>query len=202
MTDLEFVQRCVQGDKPAWDEFVDKYSRLIYKYISCILKQNSPGLATSENINDIFQEIFVILSKENFRKLKTFKAKNGCSLASWLRQVTVNYTLDYLKKHRPAVSLEEDNEEGLNLKEMLADNSLSIREAAAIEERLSQLEECIGTLDTDDKYFLEFHIDRGLSLELMKQLFKVSRGAIDMRKSRIISRLRECFKTKGFELDF
>ncbi len=201
MTDLEFVQRCIQGDKTAWDEFVDKYSRLIYKYINCILKQNNPGLATPENINDIFQEIFVILSKENFRKLQTFKAKNGCSLASWLRQVVVNYTFDCLRKHRPALSLDEENNEGGNLGDLIADNSISSREAAAIEERFSQLKECIEALDIDDKYFLEFHIDRGLSLEIMKQLFKVSRGAIDMRKSRIISRLRDCFKSKGFVLD-
>ena len=201
MTDLEFVQRCVQTDKLAWDEFVDKYSRLIYKYINCVLKQNNPGLATLENISDIFQEIFLNLTKENFKKLKTFKARNGSSLASWLRQVVINYTLDYLKKHRPAISLEEDNEEGLNLKDLIADNSISIRESAAIEERLQQLEECIGTLDADDRYFLEFHVNRGLSLEIMKDLFKVSRGSIDMRKSRILGRLRECFKTKGFSLD-
>lgn len=201
MNDLEFVQRCTQGDKTAWDEFVDKYSRLIYKYINCILKQNNPGLAQPENINDIFQEIFVILSKENFRKLQTFKAKNGCSLASWLRQVVVNYTFDYLKKHRPALSLDEENDDGSNLGDLIADNSVSSREGAAIEERFSQLKECIEALDIDDKYFLEFHIDRGLSLEIMKQLFKVSRGTIDMRKSRIISRLRDCFKNKGFALD-
>jgi RNA polymerase sigma factor (sigma-70 family) len=202
MTDLEFVQKCVQSDKLAWDEFVEKYYRLIYKYINCVLKQNNPRLATTENVNDIFQDIFLNLTKENFKKLNTFKAKNDCSLASWLRQVTVNYTLDYLKKFRPTASLEEDNEEGLSLKDLLADGSLSSREAAAIEEKSSQLKECIDALDTDDKYFLEFHINRGLSLEIIKDLFHVSRGAIDMRKSRIISRLRECFKGKGFALDF
>jgi RNA polymerase sigma factor (sigma-70 family) len=201
MIDLEFVQRCVQADKLAWDEFVDKYSRLIYKYINCVLKQNNPGLATLDNVNDIFQEIFLNLTKENFKKLRTFKAKNGSSLASWLRQVTINYTLDYLKKHRPALSLEEDNEEGFNLKELIADDSISSREAAALEERLRYLQECIEALDTDDRYFLEFHVSRGLSLEIMKDLFKVSRGSIDMKKSRIVSRLRECFKMKGFSLE-
>ena len=90
MTDLEFVQRCASGDKAACDEFVEKYSRLIYKYINSVLKQYNPGLATEENTDDIFQEIIVVLSRDNFKKLKTFKAKNGCSLASWLRQVTVN----------------------------------------------------------------------------------------------------------------
>jgi RNA polymerase sigma factor (sigma-70 family) len=202
MTDLEFVQRCTSGDRAACNEFVEKYSRLIYKYISCVLKQKNPGLATQDNIKDIFQEVYVLLSKENFGKLKTFKARNGCSLASWLRQVTVNYAIDYLKKHRQIVSLDEENEEGLSLKNILVDNSFSARDTAASGEKLARLRECIEALGIDDKYFIEFHIGQDLSLEEMKGLFKVSRGAIDMRKARIVERLRECFKLKGeFELD-
>jgi len=55
MTDLEFAARCVQGDKQAWDDFVEKYSRLIYTYINAALKQKQPDLLTSENTKDIFQ---------------------------------------------------------------------------------------------------------------------------------------------------
>ncbi|MFA5157090.1 MAG: sigma-70 family RNA polymerase sigma factor [Candidatus Omnitrophota bacterium] len=202
MTDLEFVQRCASGDKQAWDGFVDKYFRLIYRYINSALRQNNPALATEENTDDIFHEIVVILSRDNFKKLKTFKAKNGCSLASWLRQVTVNYTLDYLRKQRAMLSLDQEDDDGLTLAGKLSDNSASARDTAAVEEKITGLEECIEALDADDKYFLEFHISRGLSLEAMKGLFRVSRGAIDMRKSRIVSRLRDCFKSKGFTLDY
>ena len=120
INDLEFIQRCVRGDKQAWDEFVDKYSRLIYSYIHGILKIRSQNF-TQENINDIFQEIFLSLIKDNFKKLKSFKAKNGCSLATWLRQVTVNLTIDHMRRFHPAISLDEENEEGSNLKDILRD---------------------------------------------------------------------------------
>ena len=39
-------------------------------------------------------------------------------------------------------------------------------------------------------------------LEELKKHFKLSRPAIDMRKSRLIERLRDCFRGKGFWLDF
>ncbi len=201
MEDLEFIQKCVQGDKRLWDEFVDRYSRLIYNYINCILRQKNPHLATQENISDIFQEIFLALSRDNFKKLKSFKGRNGCSLASWLRQVTINFTLDYVRKFRPTVSLDEEAEEGLSVKDLIADTSAAVRDDLNLEEKIMHLKECIGRLDTDDKYFIEFHIARGLSLENMKDIFKVSRGAIDMRKSRIVERLRDCFKSRGFGLD-
>lgn len=201
MDDLEFIQRCVKRDKPAWCEFVTKYSRLIYNYIHSVLKVKG-SILTQENINDLFQEIFLALVKDNFKKLRGFKAKNGCSLASWLRQVTINYTIDYLRRAKPVISLDEENDDELNLKDRLADDAIPVTDALANEERLIQLKDCIEKLDTEDKYFIELHINQGLSLEELKGIFRISRGAIDMRKVRLVDRLRECFRSKGFELDF
>ena len=201
MDDLAFVQRCVKGNKQDWDEFVDKYSRLIYNYIYSVLKIKG-SILTQENINDLFQEIFLSLVKDNFKNLRSFRAKNGCSLASWLRQVVINHTIDYIRKTRTLVSIDEETEEDLSLKEILADDSESVTDKLANEEKLIHLKDCINRLDNNDKYFLELHINRNLTLEELKEIFRISRGAIDMRKSRIIDRLKECFKSKGFALDF
>lgn len=200
MDDLEFVQRCVKGDKQAWDEFLKTYSRLIYNYIHNVLNVKGYPFAQS-HINDIFQGIFCSLIKDNFKKLRSFQARNGCSLASWLRQVTINFTIDYLRKIKPAVSIDAETDDGLSLKDLLADGSLSATDTLSHEEKLKDLKDCIEKLDNDDKYFLELHINRGLRLEELKGHFKVSRGAIDMQKSRIMDKLRECFKGKGFLLD-
>jgi RNA polymerase sigma factor (sigma-70 family) len=201
MDDLGFIQRCVKGDKPAWGEFVDKYSRLIYNYIYSVLKVKGSIIA-QENIDDLFQEIFLSLVKDNFKKLRSFRAQNSCSLASWLRQVVVNSTIDYMRKLKTTVSLDEESDDELTLKDVLADNSSPVTDSLSQKERLTQLKNCIKELDSDDKYFLELHINRGLSLEELKEIFKLSRGAIDMCKSRIIERLKRCFRSQGFTLDF
>lgn len=198
MTDLEFVLNCVRGDKLAWEEFVDKYARLIFNYINSVLKSKNINLFNEENANDIFQEIFVLLRKDNFRKLRSFKAKNGCSLASWLRQVTINYTIDYVRNFKPAISLEEDSADEFCLKDRLADGLPLASDYFFNKEKLKHLTDCIKKMSNDDKYFLELFINRGLPLEKMKGILKVSRPAVDMRKSRIIDRLKECFKSKGF----
>jgi RNA polymerase sigma-70 factor (ECF subfamily) len=200
MDDLEFIQRCVNGDKQAWDEFLKTYSRLIYSYIYSVIKLKG-SILTPENINDLFQEIFLSLIKDNYKKLRSFKARNGCSLASWLRQVVVNHSIDYLRKFKPVASLDQEDEDGFSLKELLRDDSPSIREVFNSEENLAHLKDCIAGLSNDDKYFLELHINQGLRLEELKEHFRLSRSAIDMRKSRIIDKLRECFKGKGFALD-
>ncbi len=202
MTELEFVQRCVKGDKQAWDEFVARYSRLIYCYIHSILKIKGINPFSVDNINDLFQEIFVLLSKDNFKKLSMFKARNGCSLASWLRQVVINYTLNYVHRSKSVVSLDEGlNDDGFSLKDILADNSLDCRRRIIDGERLEYLTGCIEELNSDDKYFLELYLNRGIELSRLKAVLNVSRGAVDMRRSRISGRLRECFKRKGVEVD-
>jgi RNA polymerase sigma-70 factor (ECF subfamily) len=200
MDDLEFVQRCINGDKPAWDQFVEKYSRLIYKYIHSILKIKSSKLLHQDNINDLFQNIILSLVKDNFRKLGTFKARNNCSLASWLRQVVINATLDYLRSHREFVSLETELGEDLKLKDILRDNSFSVKDKVNQEERFIALRDCIERLELEERYFLALHIDQAMSLDEIKEHFGISRGAVDMRKARIVEQLRDCFKTKGFTI--
>ncbi len=201
MTDLELIQKCSQRDKVAWDTFIKKYSSLIYNYINSMLEQKKNEFFTQENINDIFQEIFVSLTKDDFKKLKTFTAKNGCSLASWLRQVTINYCIDYLRKSKPTISLDDSIDGELKVKDIIIDDAAPITSKLNKEELILQLKKCVEELDLDDKFFLEFHINKGLALEAMKAVLKVSRGAIDMRKSRIINRLKTCFETKGLILE-
>jgi RNA polymerase sigma factor (sigma-70 family) len=197
MDDLEFVRRCVKGDKKSWDEFVDRYSRLIYTYIYSVLNTKT-NISTQINPEDIFQEIFHSLIKDNFRKLKSFRARNGASLASWLRQVTINLTIDYIRKIKPAVSIDEETDDELSLKDLLTDDDPPVDHILETKEKFSLLKDCIDELDTDDKYFIELHINRAFRLDELKRILKISRPAVDMRKQKIIQRLRGCFRRKGF----
>jgi len=178
MDDLGFVQRCVKGDKPAWDEFLRKYSRLIYNYINNLLSTRGYAF-TQQHLDDIFQEIFCSLIKDNFRKLSSFKAKNGCSLASWLRQVSINFTIDYMRKTKSIVSIDEETDNGASLKDILADSSVTIPDALSQEERIEKLKDCIEELGKDDKYFIELHINQGLGFQELKDVLGVLRGAFD-----------------------
>ena len=143
MDDLEFVQSCIRQDKGAWDEFLRKYSRLIYNYILSILNKSSAAVPQS-HCADIFQEIFHSLVKDNFKKLRSFRAKNGCSLASWLRQVAINSTIDYLRRLKPAaVSIDQADEGESPLKDSLAGGYISAADALTDKEKLAGLRECI-----------------------------------------------------------
>jgi len=198
MNDLEFVQRCIAGDSLAWDEFLRRYSRLIYNYIFQILNSSIANPSKAELSADIFQEIFLLLTKDDYHKLRTFRAKNGCSFASWLRQVVVNYTIGYLRRRKIFFSLEEADEEGFSLQDVLADSKISVREGLNQEEVFHALSGCIEKLSKEEQLFLDLYLKRKIGPEELSKLFKVKRGAIDMRKLRIIDNLKECFRRQGF----
>ncbi len=201
MNDLEFVRGCLKGDKQSWIEFLSRYSRLIYNYIYSVLAVKGRNFS-SDQVEDIFQDIFHALIKDNYKKLSTYQARNGCSLASWLRQVTVNFTIDYLRRLKSAVSIDAETEEGFSLKDTLADLSPEAGDFLSQQDKLKTLYECIDLLDSGEQYFMELFLGQGLNLEQIKHHLKLTRGAVDMRKSRIFQKLQECFKRKGFGLDF
>jgi RNA polymerase sigma-70 factor (ECF subfamily) len=201
MDDLKFVQACVKGDKKSWDEFLSRYSRLIYNYIYSVISVKGYRLA-SEQVEDIFQEILYSLIKDGYRKLSSYQGRNGCSLASWLRQVTINFAIDYLRKLKPMLSIDAETEEGFSLKDILADLSPDAAEFVNDSDKRRTLEDCIAALERAERYFLELFLNQGLNLEQIRECLKISRGAVDMRKGRIFQKIQDCFGRRGFKLDF
>ncbi len=195
MEDLNFVQKCIEGDRQAWDKFLNRYSRLIYNYIYSVLRHKGAGFISADTIDELFQEIFLSLVDDNFKKLKSFQSRNGCSFATWLRQIVVNKTIDFIRRRKDHVSINDTQsfDEG-----SFVDESLVVPEGVFNKEKFSLLQDCIEQLGDEERFFLELYINQGLSLDQLKELLKVSRGTIDMRKTRIIGNLRECFKLKGF----
>ncbi|MBU1998881.1 MAG: sigma-70 family RNA polymerase sigma factor [Candidatus Omnitrophota bacterium] len=201
MSDLDFIQKCVANNPLAWKQFIDRYSRLIYSSIYNLLKISAVSKYDVSMPREIFQEILLSMVKDDFRKLRSFKGKNGCSLASWLRQVCINATIDYLRKINPTISLDQEDDDNRSLGQLIPDDAPSTKELVMKEEELNRLSECIKRLDTADQFFLSLYLEQALGLEEIRNLLRLSRSAVDMRKARIVERLKICFKKKGFEIE-
>lgn len=197
MDDLQFIRSCASLDEKTWHEFLNRYSRLIYSYIYKVTV-NLYGISNADHlVDDIFQGVLHSLIDDECRRLRSFRGRNGCSFASWLRLVTINYTLSALRKQRPLVSLDDDRG-GAPMLDTLQDTRILPDESAIYREHADNLKECIKRLDAGDKFLLQLLVTRRMSLEAVRQLLRISRSAVDMRKSRLIARLKECFKSKGF----
>ncbi len=197
MDDVRFVQRCCSCDHAAWDEFLERYSRLIYNYILSAGRTYGRDIPGHDQ-KEIFQTIIYHLLKDGCRVLRSYEGRNGCTLASWLRLVSMRHAVTFLRGRRPALSLDEQlcSED---MPQVVRDASReSLADQLLRSERARALAECIAKLAREDRYFIQLHLYAGLSVEMLKDHLRISRSAADMRKNRLLAQLRECFSSKGF----
>ncbi len=194
MDDVAFVQRCSSGEKPAWDEFLKRYSRLIYNYILSVARTYGVDLPEHDS-DEIFQSVIEHLHKDNYSNLKSYQGRNGCSLATWLRIVVMRRTVSFLRSRKNHLSLDEDRGEG---EQLVGNGAFDGLISAECKEALA---DCIKRLAREDRYFIQLHMYAGLTLDMLKDHLRITRAAVDMRKTRLLRQLRECFIGKGFVLD-
>jgi len=89
----------LEGGKPQWDDFVEQYSALIYSVIRKILLLYQKQVQDWD-LNEIFQEVFVRLIKDEYHLLRTYDPAKA-SLSTWLTIVTRSTAIDFLRKSPP-----------------------------------------------------------------------------------------------------
>ena len=95
MSDKELVSRCIQKDLLAWNEFVKRYSGLVYWAIENRLKKWD-YLYRSEDIEEIYQNVFLSLWKKD--KLEQVKSLDR--IANWLVIVSGNEAVSYFRSQK------------------------------------------------------------------------------------------------------
>jgi RNA polymerase sigma factor (sigma-70 family) len=90
----------VRGDKPAWDGFVRRYARLVLAAVRDVARETAEA-------EDLAQEVFVRLCKDDFRLLKTYD-ETRASLSTWLTIVARSTARDAVRRRRlAAVALDD-----------------------------------------------------------------------------------------------
>jgi len=83
----------IAGDKRAWDAFVRRYAALIVAAVRSVAP-------TSGDVEDLTQEVFVRLCKDEFRLLRSYDVTRA-SLSTWLTIVARSTARDALRRRRP-----------------------------------------------------------------------------------------------------
>ncbi|MCX7711316.1 MAG: sigma-70 family RNA polymerase sigma factor [Clostridia bacterium] len=107
LTDIEIIERCLNGDQDSFAELVSRYKKLIYNTVYYYIKD-------SEEMNDICQEVFLRI----YKSLRSYNQQYKFS--TWAVKIASNLCLDILRKKKLAstpieeienVSREEDTPE-------------------------------------------------------------------------------------------
>jgi len=87
-----FPDALLQGDKAAWDGFVRRYGGLIVAAIRGVAPPHA-------DIEDLTQDVFIRLCKDNFRLLRTYDPARA-SLSTWITIVARSTARDGLRRRR------------------------------------------------------------------------------------------------------
>ena len=187
--DRDLLSRCFAGDGEAAENLVRRFSNLVYQAVqhTFIVKHVR---FNKQDLEDFHNTVFLRLFEHGCKKLKQYRGKNGCSLATWIRLITVRTVLDHLRKKgvdsiaRRDTQIPLDEVYGLKGDEC---DGLDLLERA---EKEQLLREGMQNLPPRDRLFMKLHFDQGLSVAEVAAAMQVSVENVYTIKHRAIQRLK------------
>jgi len=189
MTEKEqtLIAACLRRDKAAWDSFVAQYSNLIYHTIKKTLNLHHVE-TRADFVEDLYQEFFLSLLRNEYKKLRQFRGAHGCSLPNWLRILAARLTIDFLRKQAPTSG---------EVAGAMSRHGPDPAEPLLNEQQEKLLNQAIQTLSPRDCILLDLCYRQALASEQIATLLKTSVSAVYAQKSRVLEKIREVLRRSG-----
>jgi RNA polymerase sigma factor (sigma-70 family) len=164
------IDRCRTGDRKAQFELYKMYYKSMYSVSLRIL-----GNAT--DAEDAMQEAFL----NAFRNIDSYQGK--VSFGVWLRKITINRSLDYLKKRK--IKFEEVTERNAGPDE----NDTYVGEVD-----VKRIHKAIQALPDGYRVVLSLHLIEGYDHEEISQILHITNSASRTQYLRAKNKLKEILK--------
>jgi len=188
-SDNQILAGCISGDRTSQETFVRKFSDPVYRTIQYTLKNKNLHL-NEFDIDDLHNTVFIQLFENKCKKLSMFEGKNGCSLFSWIRLITVRTVIDHIrKKFTDPVFLQKKSFTPDVMNELIGKEPTPI----TLVEKTEQyriLEKGMCELQPRDRLFLKLHCFDGVAIGEVARIIGISVNNAYALKNRAINRLR------------
>ncbi|MGA1866949.1 MAG: RNA polymerase sigma factor [bacterium] len=184
---LDFLDDIINQDKKAWDQFVEKYGNIIYSYINRTLKRYHYSFQNDE-IEEIFDRIFVALLDRDCRRLRNFRGENERSFVAYLREISFHLTIDFLREQKSFVDLEEIQYR------ISDDNKFKKIETKDLKKLINELKD---GLSERHHYLFRLIYEEDLSLSNIAEIMALKINAVHQLKFRMVNNLVKIAKKKN-----
>jgi RNA polymerase sigma factor (sigma-70 family) len=195
--DDQLLKGCVFNHREARTEFFHRFE----SYIRSVVRKTVSRYCNRIDqvvIEDLVQEVFVALFAGHCRRLRMFKGKNGCPLRAWVRVISMRTTVSQMRKwkHHSALPGEDSSAGSLKMVDPSTrpDNAY---ESQLNRERSKMIFELVESLSEEDRQLFDMIYVDEVSVVEMTERLNIQRGALYMRKNRVISRLRRQAERRG-----
>jgi RNA polymerase sigma-70 factor (ECF subfamily) len=163
--DQELLERARSGDPSAFDLIVDRFERRVFAVALRITRHN-------EDARDVTQEVFITA----LRALKGFRGE--AQLSTWFHRVTVNASLDLVRKRQRREHSSVDD---------LGDQASAEPgpESEAISSvRAGEVHRALGELPVDQRALIVLHDLQGLDYAECAEALEIPLGTVKSRLHR------------------
>ncbi|MBI4208095.1 MAG: sigma-70 family RNA polymerase sigma factor [Deltaproteobacteria bacterium] len=166
LDDPALIQKILDGGYAAFEQLVQKYEKETIRLVQSIVKDESM-------VGDVVQETFF----QVYQKLKDFKGES--SFKTWLYRITVNTSLEEMRKHRRWSWWKRERTEEL-AQEM--DPPLSSAEEKLIDfEQSSLIRSLLDQLPEESRLILHLRYYENLETPEMAAILSVPEGTVRSR---------------------
>lgn len=169
------IARCQNGDGKAQQEVYKLYCKSMYN----IAYRMVGHVGEAE---DILQETFI----EAFTNIKRFRAES--SFGAWIKKIVVNRSINYLKKKKP-VLIEEIDENAAIVYEQEDQN---------IQYTIAQIHQAINKLSEGYRVVLSLYLLEGYDHAEIAQVLNITESTSKSQYNRAKAKVREIIKNQNY----
>ena len=141
----------------------------------------------------------LVVRENDYKKLRQFEGRRGCSLSSWIRLISIRRTIDFLRSQKQHISMDEEHDDKVSLKDSLADDKKSVEEQLELTQTERMVQGAMEELPSSDRLFVELYYEKELPPEEIANIMGVSINTVYSKKSRLRERMRKILTEKGFD---
>jgi RNA polymerase sigma-70 factor, ECF subfamily len=180
---------CFSGDRDAHETLVRQFSDLVYRVIQHTFSVKDISY-TRYDLEDLHNGIFLRLFENRCKKLKQYKGKNGCSLASWIRIIAVRTVIDYLRKESVDALNRSKTAAPLEVIDYVEAEEPEPWVAIDKEDQWHMIQDSMKELRPRDKLFLKLHFLERISIGEVANIMGLSESNAHSMKHRALKRLK------------
>ena len=190
VNDEELVDRVKSGDIDAFEEIIAKYEKRVFGLIYNMLKNDN-------DIEDIAQDIFIKVYKN------IDKFHGNSSLYTWIYRIATNMCLDYMKKKKNVIYIDEKVQLDDGEVELQLPSDEKLQEELYEEKEMKQkLNKAIDKLPDKQKAMIILRDIKGLSYEEISEVLEIKLGTVKSQINRARLKLKEILEKDGTFLDY
>jgi len=154
------LARVLRGETRAWVELNRRYQNLIVSCVIRVLRRYGASF-NADDLADLVSEVWVVLLRDDMRKLRLYDPRRGYRLASWLGLMATNCTIDQLRL-RSSSSQCSYLEDLSGADRLLIDDGVHPESELEAQEAASLARRALAALSSEERAFVIscFHDER------------------------------------------